>query len=197
MTGMNFLPRAFVDQRSRHRMRRVEIVSVVVLVGVFASAWTMLWERRGEVVARVEMAERDAAQAFSLREELLTFEKERSKLYQQSSLYRRLEPRVRFSQALRIFSRTLPETVGLTDLRVAQADDKRPRIEFSFRGLCRDDRQVAEAVGLLAANPLFTDLEVGSIGPIESDDGPMRELSLEVHIDLMRRLTLVAEEVTP
>jgi Tfp pilus assembly protein PilN len=178
-------------------MRRVEISTVVLLVGLFACGWAMLWEQRELLAVRVAAAERDAAQAFELREQLVMFEKERGKLYEQSSLYRRLEPRVRFAEALRIFGRALPESVGLTTLSVRQSDEKDPRIELSFSGLCHDDRQVADAVASLAADPLFSELEVGSVGPVESDDGPMRELSLDVRIDLSRRLTLVAEEVEP
>lgn len=146
---------------------------------------------------RVHLAEARAAQAFDLRDQLLGLEERRQDLYAQSSLYRQLEPRLRFAETLRILAQTLPEDSGLSDLSIAHDKKENGLLRLDFRVLCFDDTQVAEAVASLAMHPIFSDIEVQAVGPVTVGKALMREVTLEASIDLQRRFTLVNEADSP
>ncbi|QDU70199.1 hypothetical protein [Mucisphaera calidilacus] len=197
MSDLNFLPLSYRRARLRQRVRRIEIGTVILLAALFAAGWGQLWTLRTQLAERVAGAEVLADQAFRLRDELLGLESERLELHEQSRLYRTLEPRLRFSDALRILAGTLPPESGLADLDVRHRDDASPRLDLGLRVICADDRQVASAVASLAQHPIFTGIEVQAVVPVEEATGPMREVSLEATIDLNRRFTLVTEGAAP
>ncbi|WP_428388130.1 hypothetical protein [Mucisphaera sp.] len=192
--SMNFLPDAYRASRRRRTMRRIEIISIIILTGCFGLAWGELWQQREQLANRVTQAETQAARAFQLRNELAELEAQRAQLYNQSALYRTLEPPLRAAQTLRILAHTLPEAVGLVDLSLTHTSGADQKLTIDLRALCTDDRQVAAAVAALATHPLFTEIEVQSVGPVETDDASLRELSLLAHIDLNRKLAFVTPD---
>lgn len=216
-TQINFLPESFL----RKQKRRGRIVREIVLVGAVAGCLFIL---SGATHARyirlqqmVSLQEEKASSAQQTAAEVSKMQKLQSELAMQIGIQRRLEAPVTHTKVLAALSHLAPPSITMTDVSMtmdvpkpttkpsaskktdAKASKAAPppsltSVRMEVVGLSPSDVEVANFVGTLSENPLFSNVKMRYIRATRSKNIAARQFRIEMEVLLNREYRPKSEQ---
>lgn len=208
-TEINFLPESFLrKQKKRGRVAR-EIILVGVVAGclfILSGASHARYLRMQQVVSLTEEKANSAQQTSA---EVSKMQKQQSELALQIGIQRRLEAPVTHTKVLAALSHLAPPSITMTDVSMAmdvpkptvkppaskKVDAKAAKpapapsltsIRMEIVGLSPSDVEVANFVGSLSENPLFSNVKMRYIRATRSKNFAARQFRIEMEVLLNR-----------
>lgn len=210
---INFLPPSFMKERAR-QLRIVRESMLVAIVAALIIVWYVVAQGR---VANLEsiVASRQADVQAVTREinDMATLGKERDALLHQLKLERELSQPVNLSMVMASIAQAMPSSMAMTDLSMqtpvpqpptkekaksdkgqsksknaARVDPPAPVMQVGMVGIAASDLDVADFIGKLTQNPLFSRVQLSYTRAIEVKQKNIagREFRIEIEIKLDR-----------
>jgi len=211
LNRINFLPSTYVQQQARQNWVFKEAIwigmTLVLIVGWFLTARGGLSELR-EYKASLS----DAAEAAKGRKaEVMKLRSEQQAMLDKQKLQRKLVEPIRNSSLLSTISQLMPASIVLRDLDLSgnrptpstrssnDANPEAPRAEkerppepvrIAMTGTAASDSEVANFVGKLSGNPVFSNVKMVFSRAAAGDSGTDREFRIELEVPLDRVFVL-------
>lgn len=212
MTQINFLPPSYLGERRKQLRVMRESMLIVILAGLII-AWYLGTQARVRSLENLVAArQQEVDSVASQMTELGKIEQEREALMHQLQLERDLAQPINHSAVVATLAKLMPPTMALTDMSIqmpipkppaakkeesknsksskaAPAEAKAaPLMEVSVVGLAASDLEVADFLGGLTSNPLFSGVKLAYSRSVELKDKEVRgrEFRVEMQIRLDR-----------